>query len=84
MIFTHDESALDAIESTVSEHSAVIDVFQDSGQWYSNGESGPEWFTMHVVCLKKDQEGVKQMINDVLKDKGYSDQVSFMQERVYK
>lgn len=70
-IFTHSEKALDAIESTIENHPKVTSVFQDSGNWYSNGETGPEWFSMHVRCKVEDTEEIQQFINDALAMRGY-------------
>lgn len=70
-IFTHSEKALDAIESAVSNHPKVEDVFQDSGFWYSNGETGPEWFSMHVRCKEEDAETVQAFIEEELKNRDY-------------
>ncbi|MCP4457481.1 MAG: hypothetical protein GY816_05560 [Cytophagales bacterium] len=39
-IFTHEEAALDSIESEVANHPKVERAFQDEGFWYSNGETG--------------------------------------------
>lgn len=71
-IFTHEEAALDSIESAVIAHPKVIGAFQDSGYWYSNGETGPEWFSMHVKCREQDSEEVKEFIREALKEREYS------------
>lgn len=73
-IFTHNEKALDAIESAVKNHPKVEDAFQDSGFWYSNGETGPEWFSMHVRCKEEDAEAVQAFIEQELENRGYSHQ----------
>ena len=73
-IFTHSEKALDAIESAVKNHPKVKDAFQDSGFWYSNGETGPEWFSMHVRCKEEDAEEIQAFIEQELENRGYSHQ----------
>ena len=73
-IFTHSEKALDAIESTVKNHPKVKDAFQDSGFWYSNGETGPEWFSMHVRCKEEDAEEIQAFIEQELENRGHSHQ----------
>lgn len=70
-IFTHNEDALDAIESIVRSHPKVTDVYQDTGNWYSNGETGPEWFSMHVRCKETDSEEVQQFITAELQERNY-------------
>ena len=78
-IFTHEEAILDAIESTVKAHPKVIDAFQDSGFWYSNGETGPEWFSLHVSCEEEDAASVQGFIREELKKLGtHYEHVNFM------
>lgn len=48
------------------------DVFQDTGYWYSNGETGPEWFSMHVRCEVEDAEEIQAFIEQELKNRNYS------------
>lgn len=69
-IFTHSEEALDAIESVVANHPKVERVFQDSGYWYSNGETGPEWHSMHVICDRKDSDEIQEFVKDQLNQRG--------------
>ena len=71
-IFTHEEEYLDKINSKVQDHPKVIEASQDYGNWYSNGETGPEWFSMHVRCLEKDVETVQTFIESELKKLGAS------------
>ena len=70
--FTHDEQVLDAIESTIADHPLVEAVFQDSGYWYSNGETGPEWFSMTVECKPQHALEIEHFINALLIDRGKS------------
>jgi len=77
-IFTHSEDVLDAIERKVEAHPKVESVSQDSGFWYSNGETGPEWFSMHVRCKVEDAEEIQHFITALLKESGDDHQVRFM------
>ena len=78
-IFTHDEGVLDTIEVSIENHPKVKHVFQDTGYWYSNGETGPEWFSMHVICEVEDADEVQNFIVALLKEKGFGHQgVNFM------
>ena len=77
-IFTHEEDVLDKIQGAVEKHPKVTDVFQDSGFWYSNGETGPEWFSMHVRCKHKDSDEVQAFIIDELKKYNLNYYVRFM------
>jgi hypothetical protein len=70
-IFTHAEEALDSIEAAVSAHPKVEQVFQDSGYWYSNGETGPEWYSMHVICQEEDGEELQEFVRQQLKARGF-------------
>lgn len=71
-IFTNEEEVLDAIRSTIANHPKVTHVFQDSGFWYTNGETGPEWFSMHVCFNEPDQEEVEKFIGETLLSHGTS------------
>jgi hypothetical protein len=66
-LFTHREEILDEIEGLIRANLKVIEVSQNSGFWYSNGETGPEWFSMEVICLRRDKETVQDFINENLK-----------------
>lgn len=80
-IFTADEGLLDSIERGLREHPKVTSVSQDSGFWYTNGETGPEWFSMHVCFLENDKDEVEQLIQSTLAAKGSS--ARLILERVY-
>lgn len=77
-IVVHDEEILDAIEPAVKGHPEVIDSFQDTGNWYSNGETGPEWFSMHVYCREDDSDRVKEFVREELRKlNAYHDDIKF-------
>lgn len=71
-IFTSDEEVLDSIHTTLAKHPKVTHVFQDSGFWYTNGETGPEWFSMHVCFDEPNKEAVEKFIEETLASKGTS------------
>ena len=70
--FTHEEDALDSIQTLVESHPKVKSATQDSGFWYSNGETGPEWFSMIVACKVEESEEIKKFIQEKLKEKNFS------------
>lgn len=72
--FSHEEQALEAIESAVENHSNVLSVGSDTGYWYTNGETGPEWFAMIVACKVDDYEEIKDFIRQQLKERNFGSQ----------
>ena len=71
-IITLDEALIDQLECEFQNHEKVSSTDQDSGFWYTNGETGPEWFTVHVHFLEKDHEAVKSHIESCLSKAGTS------------
>ena len=71
-IITLDEAIIDGLERDFAAHDKVRSTSQDSGFWYSNGETGPEWFTVHVYFLKNDEEAVRTHLEACLKKAGTS------------
>ncbi len=46
LIITASESACSELKRKFNDHPLVLGSFTDSGNWYTNGETGPEWFTV--------------------------------------
>ena len=46
LIITASESACDSLEKQFKNHPLVLGSFTHSGNWYTNGETGPEWYTV--------------------------------------
>ena len=67
LIVTASEDTCHELESKISNHEAVIDTFQDSGNWYSNGETGPEWFTVHIISSQGRKEEIEALVHLELK-----------------
>jgi hypothetical protein len=67
LIVTASEDTCRELESKISNHDAVIDTFQDSGNWYSNGETGPEWFTIHIISSEGRKEEIEALVKLELK-----------------
>ena len=81
--FIHEEEILDAIHSIVSDHPKVLEVSQGSGNWYTNGETGPEWFTMDVICHDEDKELVQEFIKKELKKLNTYHDINFTSMFIY-
>ena len=70
LIITASESCCYDLENRIKDHPHVIDTFQNSGFWYSNGETGPEWFTLHVEAEEQWKTVVENLVNQELKKMG--------------
>ena len=83
-LFTHQEKILDDVEAIIRAYPKTIEVSQNSGLWYSNGATGPEWFSMEVVCLQRDKETIQDFINENLKilDADHAD-ITFTDLQIY-
>lgn len=46
LIVTASEEACDLLKNQFQDHPLVLGCFMNSGNWYSNGETGPEWYTV--------------------------------------
>ena len=62
LIITAEEEVCEKLESTLQDHALVIETFQNTGNWYSNGETGPEWYTVSIVTEEKNQEEVDKLV----------------------
>ncbi len=64
LIITASESACDALESEFKDHPLVTGSFTDTGNWYSNGETGPEWFTVTFESRYELREELEKALKD--------------------
>ena len=46
LIITASEESCDELYAKFKNHALVNNCYTNSGNWYSNGETGPEWFTV--------------------------------------
>ena len=72
LIITAEESVCDALEQHIKEHPLVEHTFQNSGFWYSNGETGPEWFTLTIEADYSKKDEVESLVDTALKELGKS------------
>ncbi|WP_411895224.1 hypothetical protein [Winogradskyella sp. A2] len=79
LIVTAGKDTCRELESKIRNHEAVVSTFQDSGNWYSNGETGPEWFTLHITTSQDRKEDIDTLVKLELKkiDKFISSQSLF-------
>lgn len=64
LIITASESVCDDLNHKFSSHDLVYDSYTNSGNWYSNGETGPEWYT---ITIKSRYEFKDQLENEINK-----------------
>jgi hypothetical protein len=71
-IITAEEDVCEELEKRVKTNRYVIDTFQNTGNWYSNGETGPEWFTLTIEAKWNNKEEIEQLVKEELKEMGKS------------
>ena len=67
LIVTASKDTCAELESRITNHDYVMDTFQDTGNWYSNGKTGPEWFTIHINTSQDRKEDIETLVNLELK-----------------
>ncbi|TCP28674.1 hypothetical protein EV195_101855 [Tenacibaculum skagerrakense] len=60
LIITTSESNCNSLMKKFKDHPLVISSFTDSGYWYSNGETGPEWHTVTFKSRYELREGLEK------------------------
>lgn len=66
LIVTAAESTCELLEQRIKAHPYIVDTFQDTGNWYTNGETGPEWFTLHIETAQGWEKEVETLVNTEL------------------
>ncbi|MEQ8302047.1 MAG: hypothetical protein RIB47_01555 [Cyclobacteriaceae bacterium] len=66
LILTASEDACEDLENEFKNHPLVIRSYTDSGNWYSNGEEGPEW---HTVTFESRYELREELERDLKNSK---------------
>ena len=56
----------------LKDHPLVEDTSEGSGLWYSNGETGPEWFTATIEADFNNKESVEELVPSELRKMGKS------------
>ncbi len=67
LIITADDDVCSRICSGFK-HPNLKGIFEDSGYWYSNGESGPEWFTVTLEAKDEHRMEVEEALDQFLKE----------------
>ena len=68
LIVTASEDTCYKLETKISNHDYIVSTFQDTGNWYSNGETGPEWFTIHINTSQDRKEEIEDYVKKRLKE----------------
>ena len=71
-IITASEETCAALAINLKSHPKVLSTFEDTGNWYTNGETGPEWFTVTVEADYKDKETIEELVSNELQKLGRS------------
>ena len=66
-IITASSNVCSALASRLEKHPLVLRVYEDSGFWYSNGETGPEWFTVTIQTHWKNKKEIEDLVKEELK-----------------
>lgn len=67
LIITATESTCQELEQYFSNSPLLFSVFQNSGNWYTNGETGAEWFTVHLRTIYRNKELVDAELDQALR-----------------
>jgi len=62
LIITASEDSCSKIRNDF-EHPLVSGKFEDSGNWYSNGDTGPEWFTVTIETERQNCDKVEKALD---------------------
>ena len=76
-IITASEGVCSKLAMSLKNHELVIDTFENSGNWYTNGETGPAWFTVTIESYWKNKESIEKLVSDELKKMNASASNSF-------
>lgn len=64
LIITATEASCNELQNKFKNHPLVLNSYTDSGNWYTNGETGSEWYT---VTFESRYELREQLENDIKK-----------------
>ena len=64
LIVIASEGMCSILAEKLNSNPLVIDTFEDSGFWYSNGETGPEWFTVHIKAKYKNKDEIEKLVEE--------------------
>jgi hypothetical protein len=69
-IITASEGTCSFLCNYLKGHKLIQDTFENSGFWYSNGETGPEWFTVTIEADYKHKEEIEKLVSVTLQSAG--------------
>lgn len=69
-IITASDEVCTRLRIALANHPLVISIFENSGFWYTNGETGPEWFTVTIEALCSNKEKIENLVQETLKKIG--------------
>lgn len=52
--------------NALKSHPLVASCYEDNGFWYTNGETGPEWFTVNFLAEYSKRDALEAAIDEVL------------------
>jgi hypothetical protein len=64
LIITASENECHALVNEFKDHPLVLGSFTSSGNWYSNGETGPEWYTVTFESRYELRQELEQALNN--------------------
>ena len=66
LIITAQEETCEELAAYFKNSPLMLSAFQRTGNWYTNGETGPEWFTVHLRTLYLNKEQVEAELDRAL------------------
>lgn len=61
-IITASSKVCGILSENLKNNEFVISTFEDSGFWYTNGETGPEWFTVTIKAKWEHKKQIEELV----------------------
>lgn len=63
LVVTTDEDECSELVKQLSGNPIVVSCYEGSGNWYSNGETGPEWFTVTIITSSENKQKLENLVS---------------------
>ncbi len=63
LVVTADEDDCSDLVKQLSNNPIVVSCYEGTGNWYTNGETGPEWFTATFITSRENKERLEELVS---------------------